>query len=528
MNCYFRTHISKNSGIGNYIRCLRLALNIKKHGHKITIITDNKIDKFFKKKNINYIYLYKKKNNKFSELVDANLFNEKTSIPGYIFIDDYRIGKIWQVEARNKHKKIIVIDDFLKKKNYADVIINTKPDLLIKKNRDKIFKKNKKSKILLGPKYAIIDKKCTDKIIKENSKYKIAFYFGGSGDLNHSINIIKKLFETEKDKFEISVIVGPYSKNQTRLYDLKKKYDQIKIIKPTLTLSKKIKEFDLFISSAGISVFETALYKTPSIFFVTADNQEVDFKCLEKLGHYFILEKKDLNNVNKICDLILVIFKEKKRIKKLIGQREFKIDDKGCDRLVEEIFSPVLSSSSKFKQLNNELSKKEKKNDNRTFSIQSIKDNNINQYLDAKNLLINRKYSLNKKKIEKLDHYIWWFKNYRKSFIFKKDNKEILFFFHDIVKFKSLELLIPGWYICNKGNSYLDILQGIKYQFKMLTTSKKLKDKIQIGIINKKNTSMIKFAPKLSWQLLKRDEKYFNSLSKVFNVNKSFNIYKRK
>ena len=91
-----------------------------------------------------------------------------------------------------------------------------------------------------------------------------------------------------------------------------------------------------------------------------------------------------------------------------------------------------------------------------------------------------------------------------------------------------MEVLVPGWYVCNKGNSYLDVLKGIKYQFKMLTTSKKLKNKMQIGIINKNNTSMIKFAPKLSWQLLNKDEKDFNSLSKVFNVNKSFNIYRRK
>ena len=59
MNCYFRTHISKTSGIGNYIRCLRLALNIKKYGHKITIITDNKIDKFFLAEDYHQLYIKK-------------------------------------------------------------------------------------------------------------------------------------------------------------------------------------------------------------------------------------------------------------------------------------------------------------------------------------------------------------------------------------------------------------------------------------------------------------------------------------
>ena len=54
----------------------------------------------------------------------------------------------------------------------------------------------------------------------------------------------------------------------------------------------------------------------------------------------------------------------------------------------------------------------------KNFSVSNVDDININKYLYFKNLQINRKYSSNKKKIKKLDHYLWWFQKqkFRKSF----------------------------------------------------------------------------------------------------------------
>ena len=137
MNFYFRTHISENTGIGNYMRCLRLALKLKKKSHKCTIFTDNKIKKNIFNKNIRHVHLYRSVKNKISELSDAKIFNTQTDKAGYVFIDDYRFGKYWQKKVKDKHQKIIVIDDFLNKKHNADILINTKPDFLIKSNYEK-------------------------------------------------------------------------------------------------------------------------------------------------------------------------------------------------------------------------------------------------------------------------------------------------------------------------------------------------------------------------------------------------------
>ena len=43
------------------------------------------------------------------------------------------------------------------------------------------------------------------------------------------------------------------------------------------------------------------------------------------------------------------------------------------------------------------------------FKTSKIDDRIVNKYLFYKNLEINRIYSSNKKKINKIDHYLWWF-----------------------------------------------------------------------------------------------------------------------
>ena len=62
-----------------------------------------------------------------------------------------------------------------------------------------------------------------------------------------------------------------------------------------------------------------------------------------------------------------------------------------------------------------------------SLKFEVIKDSWINEYLKFRNLKINLDNSVSKKKIKKLDHYIWWLKNQdRKSYIVKRNNVNLL------------------------------------------------------------------------------------------------------
>lgn len=522
MNCYFRTNISKNSGSGNYMRCLRLAKSLQEVGHHCTIFTD----KFSKKREtyiekIKHINLYISNKLNLKNNLDAKIFLQATLEPGFVFVDDYRIGIEWQKKIKKVHKKLILINDYTKK-NVADIIINTKPDFLTEAKYNSQILNNKQAKILLGPKYAIIDKKVKKKK-KTNNKFKILFFFGASSDLKISVKIIKKfLSQKNVNKFEFYVAVSDNSKNTKYLLNFQKKNKRkVKLIYAQKKLSSKLNNFDFFIGSAGITIFETALYKIPSLLFITADNQKVDLEALEKLGHYFLLDKEDLKETNKIVRMIIIFYRNMHRLKNLINSRSYSVDDLGIKRILGEIFKQKISQSS------SKIRKKILQKVGKHFSYTKIDDEYINRYFDVRNKIINRQYSINKKKLKKIDHYAWWFSNQRKSFIFKKGSKEIAFFFHDFIEGDKNKYLIPGWYLLNKQTSFLDVITGIKEQYRTLRTLKKKKNIIQLGIIHKKNKSMIDLAPKLNWIKLKPEDNIKRDLKKKLRFSNKFNYFKR-
>ena len=175
---------------------------------------------------------------------------------------------------------------------------------------------------------------------------------------------------------------------------------------------------------------------------------------------------------------------------------------------------------------NEKLDQNIQKNLNEKYKIEKVKDRHINDYLNISNKKINRKYSLSKDKIKKVDHYDWWFKSKRVSYIFKKGNKRLILFFHEKIKIKKKDFIFPGWYLIDEKISFLEILRGISCHYKMLSSSK-YSNVTQIGIINKQNHSMLKLAKKLKWVLIQKGDKLLNVLKNKIKMSKNFYYYKR-
>ncbi len=520
-NFYFRTSLGKNTGIGNYMRISRIATLLEKRGHACTIFIDRNLKNFnfFKNQKIKFLYKNKKRIN---EKDDANLFISQTSSAGTVILDDYRFQKTWQKKIKSYHKRLIVIDDFLNRSYNCDILINSKPDFLNKKFKDLFKKKNNNIKLLLGPKYCVLDKK-----IKKNKqsrkKFIITFYNGGSGDLLPIFNILKELNDTKLNYFKVfkfNVIMGAFANHKDKIFSLKKKFKNIEIIDSRNDIYKKINHSDLFIGSAGISIFETALYKIPTVLFKVSKNQEVDLNSLEKIGHYLLLEKSDLYKKEKITKLIILLHKKYSNFKKILSCPEFKVDDKGANRIVGEILSGTKTMFKLDKEKKNKLMNKKQ-----VYNISKVNGKYINKYLLSRNLKINRINSLDKRKIDNLNHYLWWFNNKRKSFIFKKNQDEIIFFYHEIIKIKNFSFIKPGWCAINNEISFLDILRALEVQKKII--DKQNYSIPNLGIIKKSNTSMVKFAKNLNWKIIHKHENIHKILCKNLNLKKEFVLFKR-
>lgn len=160
------------------------------------------------------------------------------------------------------------------------------------------------------------------------------------------------------------------------------------------------------------------------------------------------------------------------------------------------------------------------------INIKKVGIEHINNYLKSKNLDINLKNSLINQRIQRLDHYIWWFSNSRKSYIVTFNNKCILFFFHDTLKIsKTRNVICPGWYLSNRKVDFRKVLYALKFQKKMIDKQNLHKLKI-ISIIKNSNLAMIKFSKYLSWKNLNKVEaRLFKDIINYFNLKNKLKKY---
>ena len=132
--------------------------------------------------------------------------------------------------------------------------------------------------------------------------------------------IIKKLCKIKKTPFKIILIVGPFAKNHKTVCQKFKQQKNVKIIHQPESILNALIGTKVFISSSGVSVFESSFLKIPSLLFKMNINQNLIDSDYEQLGHYFNLKKDDLNSYDKIANLAILMMKNKIQIERMMSK----------------------------------------------------------------------------------------------------------------------------------------------------------------------------------------------------------------
>jgi hypothetical protein len=163
----------------------------------------------------------------------------------------------------------------------------------------------------------------------------------------------------------------------------------------------------------------------------------------------------------------------------------------------------------------------------RDFKVSQINTSLVNEYLFFKNLEINRKYSSNKKKINKLDHYLWWFQKqkHRHSFLINKNREPIFISTSDHTKLNKLKIIYSGLISCQNETNLFDLLKAIKIQNIYLD---KLKNYYCFISIDKKNKVLLQHWKYFGYKKLFNKQKLYISIKKLLKISSGFNIYYKK
>lgn len=460
-----RTNISYKVGLGHLFRMKNLAKELSKE-NKIIFLLDKDEKNIGKIINFKCFFLYKKNEKFISQSDDAVrskriINNVKADL---LIIDDYRLNNIWE-NFFYKKIKTVVFDDTNNKRHKCNILIDSKWERNLTVNRYKKLLPRDTIK-LLGPRFSIINL-VYKRNKKKNEIYNLLFYLGGAGNFNYYSGLIENLSEVSKSDniFRINIVVGPLSKGKDKLVTLSKKYSNIKIIENNFNITKVLPEIDLYLGVASSIIYELNYYKIPSVLFSVSYNQKNNLDFISDLGFYFFVRNDDLqNNYHKITKLILILFKNLKRLKNM-NENIIKIDKFGCKRIVACI-NKIENPKNFVRNDLNLLSEKEFKKNKEDDGVYKVNDSQINQYLNCRNIKSNRKNSIKSNKISNLDHYLWWFEQRAKLYYYVRKKRIRLFFFHKKVKIKNIFYYYGGWFKTYSKVSIGDLILVINWQIK--------------------------------------------------------------
>ena len=165
MKVAFRVDSSNLIGTGHVRRCLKLAEDLRHKCNKIIFITKdlkNNFNDLIKKKQFKLV-LIKKSREKKNIFQDSNVTKKicKKHAIDILVKDHYDLNSNWEKNNKRNINKLVVIDDFTKKRHHCDIIFNNLNN-----------KKVDKTKNYSGLEFVIIPSRLKKKKKKKKKKLK--------------------------------------------------------------------------------------------------------------------------------------------------------------------------------------------------------------------------------------------------------------------------------------------------------------------------------------------------------------------
>ena len=158
--------------------------------------------------------------------------------------------------------------------------------------------------------------------------------------------------------------------------------------------------------------------------------------------------------------------------------------------------------------------------------FRQVQDKDINFYLSCRNLPINRSFSLKKGKINKIDHYSWWFMSKNRISHFGIINKKkIAILTEQIHHINNLKIVYSGFISCVEKIDLIDLLNMIKWQNKRVLRHGSVLNVISVTKNNVFGNLQSKY---FKFNKINKNSTLGNKISKIIKFNKKLNIYFKK
>ncbi|MFT2112681.1 UDP-2,4-diacetamido-2,4,6-trideoxy-beta-L-altropyranose hydrolase [Marinomonas sp. 2405UD68-3] len=500
--------INCTQGIGHFMRCKWLALNLISQGEKVGFLLDENPKMTHLYQELSWpIYLIPK----LDELEDAHyVINviKAQNVPCKIILDSYSLGIMWERCVNEAVIELIVIDD-LAREHDCDLLIDQKyVEEPLSRYEGKL---PVRCCTFLGPQYALLSPEYTKSCSRAIQKKTILFSLGGGGDWLLLTSLIHYLALNED--VNITVILGPQANNTLELCQLAERNVNVQLIHAPDSLYLFYLESDLFIGALGTSLYELLVTKTPSLTFSIATNQQNNPEDLEQLGHYFHLPDFLTFSLERQVKLIIELLANTQRITSLIQHAAVSVDGQGVKRVVLALLKlDSIEKTKTFKNDNQPMYVREHISGD--LSVRPVLDQDIMNYLRARNNPSNAEKMTVTAPIDLDEHICWWFKNERSSYVIYEKDQPIAFIWHQCLLSDSQQYLIGGWFTIEGRVNFHIALIMLKWQ--LLQTQQQWPKARWLAVINKENKFVRLLNQYMGFTDVEPSDKHFSVIEHAF------------
>jgi len=336
-------------GLGHIMRCLSLAKELRKNGYQVYFLSKIRegIEKI-QKENFEVIKIGSneeiKNRNGFCYGDLNSLEEESAEIIDVIrkigldllIIDSYNVSEQYFLSLKPHLKKLIYLDDLNKFVYPVDILINGNLTACYLSYR----KYSPEEILLLGPKYNLIREEfrgLPKRTVKPEVK-EIMLTTGGSDPYNMSVKILDMLLQEEATKdLIVNVVVGSSFTNQEELINKLKRHSNIILHFNPEKMSTLMLRSDIAISAGGSTLYELCACGTPTLAFISADNQEFIVNKMDELGYIRSIGWHHSLDRHKLIKYLLELKNDFQLRNSYKNKQQQLVDARGSTRIVQVI-----------------------------------------------------------------------------------------------------------------------------------------------------------------------------------------------
>jgi UDP-2,4-diacetamido-2,4,6-trideoxy-beta-L-altropyranose hydrolase len=257
---------------------------------------------------------------------------------GWVVVDHYALGRVWESKLRSKAGKILAIDDLANRDHDCDLLLdqNCTPDLqqryprLVPTGTD----------LLLGPRFALLRdefKYTRNKVAPRNGSLgRILVLYGGVDPTNLTGLTVNALADAQLAGVGVDVVIGAHHPAQAEIaatcqkagYDLHVQTDQV---------AQLMAAADFSFGAGGSTCWERCCMGLPAALVEVAENQSSNIVGLVKLGACIGLGKAEMVDANMIATCVQRVLSAPHLVREISKSAFGLVDGAGVERVLEHM-----------------------------------------------------------------------------------------------------------------------------------------------------------------------------------------------